>query len=388
MPLDLARPVEPYRLLFPLGVLFGLWGVLVWVGHASGILAYPALDHANLMIGGFAASFIAGLVMTALPRFTETDSASGAETVIVGGLLGLGALAAILVGVTGTGTGTLPGLLALAVFALRRLRRGRAGPAPFVLVPVGILIAIVGAALPLIDRLLPLDPRALFLARNLFLHGFVLVVLLGVGSRLTTMLREQVPRPLLGSQLDGPLERRAFLVIGLLIVGGYVIEAFGDAIVGRAIVAVSATVVLVRSWRIGERPSARGPVPVGLVLAAWSLLVGLWGAVLWPDARIHWLHLTLVAGISLIVLLVATRVVLSHGGHDVHLERRSRLLWLIVIGIVAAAAARMAGGLGYGAYERHLVYASTTWAACLVVWFVHVGRRIGRSVLASPSPDH
>src|SRR5690242_15867844 len=64
---------DPYRTLFPIGVAFAvigalLWPLALWVG-----IPYPGVLHPVLMIEGFELAFVAGFLLTILPRVTRTD---------------------------------------------------------------------------------------------------------------------------------------------------------------------------------------------------------------------------------------------------------------------------------------------------------------------------
>src|SRR5215471_8126085 len=70
---------EPYRLFFPLGILFGLAGVAIWPLYSFGLTAtYSGRSHALVQTGGFLYAFIAGFLLTAVPRFTGTKVPSSA----------------------------------------------------------------------------------------------------------------------------------------------------------------------------------------------------------------------------------------------------------------------------------------------------------------------
>jgi len=66
---------EPYRILFPLGTIYLLWGMLIWLPQILFANSYPVLAHRFLMLNGFSASFIAGFLMTAVPKFSQTKIA-------------------------------------------------------------------------------------------------------------------------------------------------------------------------------------------------------------------------------------------------------------------------------------------------------------------------
>ena len=68
-----AEPGDPYRIFFPLGVLLGTAGVSIWLLYWLGLTAgYSGRAHAFVQIEGFLYAFIAGFLLTAIPRFTGT----------------------------------------------------------------------------------------------------------------------------------------------------------------------------------------------------------------------------------------------------------------------------------------------------------------------------
>ena len=66
---------EPYRLFFPLGTLLLLCGILLWVPLIWTGESYPVELHRYLMLNGFTGCFIGGFLMTAVPKFSQTESA-------------------------------------------------------------------------------------------------------------------------------------------------------------------------------------------------------------------------------------------------------------------------------------------------------------------------
>src|SRR4030065_420050 len=71
--------MEPYRLLFPLGVAYAIAGALVWTVAALGWMPYPGPLHRALMIQGFEQSFVVGFLLTALPGLTHSERCRPAE---------------------------------------------------------------------------------------------------------------------------------------------------------------------------------------------------------------------------------------------------------------------------------------------------------------------
>ena len=81
--MKLFKSVEPYRLLFPLGVMFGALGVYVWIAFAFFPGSeFPVQLHSKLMLGTFLFSFAAGFLMTAIPKMTASFPAQTFELTI------------------------------------------------------------------------------------------------------------------------------------------------------------------------------------------------------------------------------------------------------------------------------------------------------------------
>ncbi|HYG69892.1 MAG TPA: NnrS family protein, partial [Anaeromyxobacteraceae bacterium] len=84
---------EPYRVLFPLGAALGIFAVLPFAWRsASG--ASLALFHSVAQIQGFLTCFVAGFLMTLVPRHTRTTPAAGWEVVAAAVLPTVAVLAA------------------------------------------------------------------------------------------------------------------------------------------------------------------------------------------------------------------------------------------------------------------------------------------------------
>src|SRR5215467_4086081 len=68
---------DPYRLFFPLGIILGTMGVAIWPLYYYGVTpGYSGRAHAFVQTDGFLYAFIAGFLLTAVPRFTGTEAPS------------------------------------------------------------------------------------------------------------------------------------------------------------------------------------------------------------------------------------------------------------------------------------------------------------------------
>src|SRR4051812_23811183 len=85
---------DPYRILFPLGILTGIAGVSVWPLYYWGVASgYNGRSHAFVQTDSFIYAFIAGFLWTAIPRFTGTTTPSRLAQYAVAALLAVAAVA-------------------------------------------------------------------------------------------------------------------------------------------------------------------------------------------------------------------------------------------------------------------------------------------------------
>jgi uncharacterized protein involved in response to NO len=363
---------EPFRIFFPTGIFLGLVAVSLWLFFYLGAVAtYPGVAHARLMVEGFMASFIVGFLGTAGPRLTSTPHFSLVE---VAALFTLDLLAA---GAHTAGAhrfGDVCFLICLFLFVVILLKRFRAredNPPPnFVLVALGVLSGIAGAALVAWSEDAQYT-RAYQFGSALLNECFVLLPVLGVAPFF------------LGKLLDLPSsalpESRAFsrqwkydaainAVVALSIVASFFVETTGRAPLPawfRAFV-----IALYLFWRMPWRGRTflADYLRIGLVLVA----TGFFAVALWPNYRIGELHIVFITGFNLIVFTVATRVVLGHSGN---LDRVKTRLWFFIFVsalLFLAMVSRVTADLSPRARIIHLLAAAVCWLAASIVWMIKV----------------
>lgn len=374
--------MTPYRPFFATGLAFAVWGTGLWIVFPWGGVAYPGPLHADLMIGGFLIPVATGFLMTALPRFTETDPAGGFETALAAlpvAAIGLAAAGAF----GGARAAVIHGALAvnfalLLVFGLSRLAVRKQEPPPsFAFLAPSLAAGLLGAvALLHADVTGATGPVAL-LGRLLLLHATMIGLVIGVGIRLIPALLGWAAAPD-APGAPPPVRRREVAWLAGAFFAGFVAEALVAALPGRVLSAAAVTWVALRFFRIGRRPPRRGVQPWGLWLSAWLLVAGLWGYALWPARAVDLLHLALVGGLGLTTLLVETRVALSHGGHSLAPELRSRALAACVALVLLATALRAGAALFPAAYFHVLAGAAAAWVAALAVWVAAFARYLLR----------
>ena len=370
---------EPYRLFFPLGVLAGIWGVLMWPLFYAGHLGfYPNEAHARIMIGGFIGAFVAGFLGTAFPRLAGSHRwAVGEFAAIL--LCWLLAVAAWSRGMVQAGDEAFAvWLLIILGGMVIRVLRGRSDipPPGFVLVLAGLLGAAVSALGLARGSMASLELWRF--ARLWYFQGFLLLPLMGIGPYLLPRFFGMPSGHSFDTSLTPPAgwwpRALASMVAGLCVIASLAIEAWGWPLVGQM---TRATVVL--GWFASETPLFRRATQRTTPGTAvrWSILsmaAGLACAAIWPFARIGSLHLFFVSGLGLATLAVGARVILGHAGrHDLLGGKIVWLRWVFGL-LILAAFTRMTSDFIPAVRVSHHIYAAWTWAVAALVWLLALGK--------------
>lgn len=369
--------IEPYRLFFPLGILFGILGVWIWVRF--GLWAqyglgtettYAKLFHGEVMVGGFLFCFAMGFVMTAVPRFLGSYPATRMEktsSVIALIILLVGAL---------IGDRILFHLVSFVVLALlvrfylkRSFTATHTPPSSFRFLFLGLMMGLVGAGIIILYDFWDVPKDIQYFGRLLYTQGMFLGFVLGVGSRMIPAILGQ-GRPsngLIRSQV--PIKSHNRIHWGLIFLTlSFPIEVWLHARGGQALRAAVVLWIVLVAWKIYKQPRVPGPLSSWIWVSAWSLVIGVWLQPLIPKLSIHGLHLAFIGGFGLITLMLASMVTLSHGGHDMTVIRKSKLLTSIGVLIFVAALTRAVAPLTDEAYILHLLWAAILWLVGLGLW--------------------
>ena len=79
---------DPYRLFFPLGILMGVAGVMIWPLYYWNVIGwYNGRSHAFVQTDCFLYAFIVGFLWTAVPRFTGAPGPARPIQFVVAALL-------------------------------------------------------------------------------------------------------------------------------------------------------------------------------------------------------------------------------------------------------------------------------------------------------------
>jgi hypothetical protein len=178
-------------------------------------------------------------------------------------------------------------------------------------------------------------------------------------------------------------QKQLFATFAILFVASFIIEWSWSISVGQTLRLATITAIAFFVWNLHRRPANRTKLAWGVWSAGWAIVIGHLGGLIFPGYLIHFQHITLIAGLGLMTLMISTRVVLAHGGHSLELEKTMKSLLGISALAAFAAITRLSAGLIPRLYLSHLAYAAITWILTLIWWWLKVGRKI----LASPMKD-
>lgn len=376
----LAGKGESYRILFPLGGIISVIGVLLWPLFVMGWLPfYPGIPHARLMVQGFVFSFVAGFLSSALPHMLEVRGISLWQTLLLAGMI-FAVTVIHLAGRTVWGDAlfalTVPMLVAMV---LRRWPERKDLPPPgFALAGLGLLSGWIGSLILTLSGWVVLSPFVSGLARLLINHGFILFPVLGVGAYLLPRMVGVPNRHLIApkSPACSPewIRRARFMLgCGVLLMVSFVLEAAGSVRYGyamRTVVAIGCLLSEVPLYRVRRLP---GSIPWALAIAAVSILTGLLVITVFPLRSMTYLHVVFITGYGLLILNISARVMLGHSGNGALIYARSTTSKWITGLVLLAMATRVSADILPKMQLTHYSYAAITWVVVIALWIIVYG---------------
>jgi uncharacterized protein involved in response to NO len=364
---------EPYRVLFPLGVLLAWAGIGHWLLIAVfEVGAYNGVFHSIAQIEGFMMAFGTGFLFTALPRRTRSAPPAAWE-------MGLACLAPV-----ATTISAWAGAIALAqvfwgslvlmliAFAGRRLigrAAGRRAPNCFVWIPLALLTATLGAGLIGAQRGLGRDYWWLHgLGQDLILQGLFLGLIVGVGGMVLPLLTRGDPPP---DGTDAPRDR--WIRVGhaaaaLALIGTFVLESRVSPAAGYAARSLLVLALLVGVTRVWRPPTLPGWHRWLIWISAWCLPAGYGLAALTPAYEQAGLHVVFVGGFALMALSVGLHVSLAHGGYQRTVRSRPWQVPVMGVLVLVAVAARAAMAYAPTHVWTLMGVASASFLLATVAW--------------------
>jgi uncharacterized protein involved in response to NO len=361
---DLRR--EPFRLLFPLGALLALAGVLPWLLFGAGLSRlYLGVFHAFTMTQAFLLAIAAGFLGTMIPRRTAAAPLSAAELMML--CASLAAIPAALIAdhVALAELAYLCAIGTLAQFALRRLRRsGKPVPPSFVLIPFALTAGVAGASL-LLAATFGAPGWTIAIGRGLVEQGVLVPLVMALAPMLTPIILDGEAAP--DARPTWPQ-----LFVGALFVGSFAFEAAwprAAQLLRGALAAIEIFLVA----DVARRPRVRGLHRRVYQLAMAMVPVGLLAAAVRPAYRVPMLHLTFVGGLSLLVFAVGAHVTFLHTGHEALAHRRPWPIAAVATLTVAATIVRACAEHFAAHYVQMLGLAAMLWLTAAAIWAIYLG---------------
>lgn len=371
--------MDPYRILFPLGVAFAIAGAALWLLHAAGAIPYPASLHWHLMTQGFQHCFILGFLLTAMPSFMSSQRCHRQELgAAVAGMVGFGAATLLGAGAAAQACYVATIFLVAAMAARRLVAGGKTPPEEFLLAALGLLFGAVGGVwLGGVELGWLSEPVPRF-ALRLVSMGMILSLVLGVGGLLVptfSSMREPLRIPGIAAPHERKPRRVLYAAVALALVASFGLEAGGQAAAGAWLRAGTGSTVLLLVWKLFRLPGRRDLLSFTLWGAGWMILLGLWLMAIVPARPLLGTHVVLIGGFGFLSAGIATRVVVRHGGHA--LSDETRVLRPAVVLLLAVAVMARAGAEVAADHRPALLgLSAAAWISAWIVWGLGAAPRL------------
>ncbi len=359
---------EPYKILFAIGALCSILGVGQWIFFYFGFITeYPIKAHSQLMILGFIFSFVSGFLMTAVPRMTGTHSASLIEKCVASilvfifftlCLLGYHDLSFL--------ASTSLFLFLISYFVRRKMKmKSRGLPSGFIFIPLGLGSGLIGSALIFMSSHGWIS--SLGIGKLLLYEGFILNLIIGLGSRLIPMLTRKSGA--LSPVEVNELTHRLFLTEAILFNGSFFLEEFVSREFGLLVRALVMSFVLYKNFRFFKPSLEKTKLGFSISAAVLFFPVSYFLILLFPVYKAQIVHLLYISGIAALTLLVSVRVSLAHGGSSLEIEKSSNAVLALAGSFFAASLVRIIGSI-YGGVQTLAMYAAAgfIFLAGLLIW--------------------
>ncbi len=363
---------DPYRIFFPLGILFGVVGVAIWPAYSFHLTAtYSGRAHALVQTFGFLYAFVAGFLLTAVPRFTGTPPPSmPAQYALALTLLVSVVSSELRAFEIGTTAFLVAHMMLLALVVGRFVRRRQNPPPPFALIGLALAAGLAGAIIESAVAWELVSSSLDLLGKRLLTEGMVMLLVLGIGGFLGPRLLGYAPLPQHEKPIEG--DPRLPAIAGAVLLAMLVAD-YGFGLAWTAWVrAVIVSGLIVSSLQLWHLPAVRTTLSWTIWIAHWVIAAGVWVVAAAPKYRADFLHLLFAGGFSLLILAIGMRVTLSHGGHDLSAERKSWPLRIALTLALIATLARIGAPFAPNTYFDHLMWAALLWIGGVLIWGANI----------------
>lgn len=374
---------EPYRIFFPLGILWGTVGISHWLFYALGwIPAYSMQLHSAIQIDGYMGCFIVGFLLTAMPRFASAPSASLKEFFVFLVLVNAAPVFYLCHEWAYARLCFAAWLLALTFFAARRfLSRKKTEmhpPVEFIWIPAAILNGLLGILLMLGADAQLISSQWGQTGKLLSEQGFLLSIVLGVGSFLGPRLMGTF-RPSFQVIKDINIQRQRrkntlyfHATAAVFLALTFFLEGAGNTFIAFSGRALIIGLIYFRSRTLVFRPLVNDQFVILLCISFWMVFAGHAGLIFFPAYRSALLHIVFLGGYALMTFAVATMVIFSHGGQPGRLKKNAWQLTVLGIFLASALGLRIAAVFFPASFFVLLGAASFCWLLAAGLWLLFV----------------
>lgn len=369
---------RPYQILFLLGGCMAFLGTIFWFQFLDNQLKFfPAPNHAATMIGAFLFSFISGFLFTAGPKFTNSHLPSKGQVLFQFAIIALAASLSFLGLIKWAFVCQLFAFINLIIFLLMRfIKRRNNPPLNFLFVPVGLLMGIISTLIHLYFYFIDADYFLLNFAQTLFYRGFIYALFLGIGARLFPVLlghseMDQINLPIKIANIS----KSPMLLFTVLFFITSIIFSMLSNRWSNFLLATVTIFIAIKDWKILSLPKRKSCHAYAIYLALWFLILGPLLAFIWPVYEIDFLHLTYIGGYGLLTLVVAMRVIFSHGGHNLEKNENSYIIFGIALLTISASFFRAYSPFADN-FWTSIQISGLVWISMLIIWFFFLSKKI------------
>ncbi len=362
---------EPYRLLFPLGIALAWAGVSPWLLLGVGATdEYRSIYHSLVQVQGFLASFIAGFLLTFVPRRTKTEPASWVEIAICMVCPVGVAVCAWLEEWAVSQMFWLVFAGTLFALAVRRFARSDAAPpATAAWIPASLLGSVVGSLLSAYGAVRPGGMWLHDVGRAMALQGFPAGLVLGAGAFLLPALTRGEPAT--------ATNKLVHVFAALVFFSSFFLEAWSLR-AGFALRALVAAGVLVFAAGLHRPPAMPGAHRRLAWVAGWCVPLGFALIALLPQWKRILLHVTFLSGFGALTLAVSIHVAATHANRTPNAWLTRSLAALVAL----ALGSRLLVELDRTRFSLWLAIGAASFLAATLAWTMTVAG----ALLTAPKP--
>ena len=393
---------EPYRILFPLGVLLAGAGVLPWGLFALGFtqayrpifhsVVFRSMFHPLAEVEGFLTCFAVGSIFTLVPQRTNTAPPARWQMAVA---LAAPVLIVISAALQWWVVGQIAWLVVIGVmieFSIRRLRSRPASgarPVASVWISVGLLMGATGAAFAAVGEVWAKEwPWLHDLGRALLTQGLFSGLCLGAAGLL------------LSSPESGAKDERrlstgwTYLVHAVgaaLFLASFWIGQLGSARLGFALRAAVTLAVVLQLRRAPLLSNKEDGLARAVRIALWMLPIGNAWISLVPANRRAGLHVIYLGCFTLLVLVVSTYLCAGRARRpDSPVEASSLQVWLGAACLALALGTRVLVEMDPPNFKLWLGVACVCFVAATVFMFRSVSEWLSQlfEIESSRPYDH